>query len=190
MSNWEKINFQKISQNIFNVLCCCALLLPSASPRRQTVQPHWSIRGAEPRFWTQKCSWKIWTKVQCEYLMIRIRGQGLSCYIRTKSYQWGGTNFVIGFGKQVHFSQRISRVIRNITKPEARNTRNRDSVLKVNSKVIFVCLCKTFKKYSLRNCYKLYDVQADVDKYRTSKVRLQHFVPLLAVSFLNEFITN
>lgn len=36
---------------------------------------------------------------------------------------------VIGLGKQVHFSQSINKVISEITKPDARNTRNLESVL-------------------------------------------------------------
>ena len=44
------------------------------------------------------------------------------------------TYFVIGFGKQVHFSHRINSVIRKITNPDAKNTRNLDSVLKENNK--------------------------------------------------------
>ena len=142
MSNWEKINFQKISQNIFNVLCWCALLLPSASPHRQTVRPHWSIQATEPRFWTQKCSWKIWTKVQWISSVSRYEER---IWVVTL-YRWGdGTNFVIGFGKQVHFSQRIRRVIRNITKPEARNTRSRDSVLKVEVVISIIYTGKLLK---------------------------------------------
>ena len=134
----KKINFQKISQNIFDVLCYCALCLPSAWPHRRTVQPHWSIQVTEPRFWTPKCSWKIWTKVQWTSIDTRYEVQGwvAAIFREWKLSMRCGTNFVIGFGKQVHFSQRISRVIRNITKPQARNTRNRDSVLKVHVKVL------------------------------------------------------
>ena len=39
--------------------------------------------------------------------------------------------FVIGLGKQVHFSQSINKVISEITKPDARNTLNLESVLNI-----------------------------------------------------------
>ena len=46
------------------------------------------------------------------------------------------TYLVIGLGKQVHFSHSINNVIRNITKPDAKKTRNLDSVLKYYSLLV------------------------------------------------------
>ena len=99
------------------------------------------------------------------------------------------TYLVIGLGKQVHFSQSMNNVIRNITKPDAKKTRNLESVLKYYFFVNFLQLfCLEVAMYLRGYCNNLQDVEADVNENRTSKISFQHFIPLLAVSFLKRRI--
>ena len=106
-------------------------------------------------------------------------------------WQW---YLVMGLGRQVHFSQRITMVMNMMTPPEALNTRVVESVLKIvfwmGDWQLGPTSCWSWQ-YFTQNIWillwysnHLEDIEADIDEDGACEVSFKHLVSLFAVALL------